>query len=130
MQITASTFTDPAMREGLQRYYEDKKADLYEAWKAREDTDLPREVRIRTGEGQFDTATLIPISAEKMIGALVDFDRWLEFQAESFTKPMHRLERPEVEARVQPDGLDAWHQQWQANMNDIRSFLLSLQEAE
>ena len=125
MQITASTFTDPAMRDGLQQYYEHKKADLYEALKAREDADLPKEVRIRIGEGQFETATLIPISAEKMIGALVDFDRWLEFQAESFTNPMHGLKRP-----VQPDGLDAWHEQWQANMNDIRSFLLSLQEAE
>lgn len=86
MQISASTFSDPAMREQLQQYYENKKAALYETLKSREP--LPETVSIRTGDGQVGTVKAIPISAEKMVGALVSFDKWLELQAKSFENPV------------------------------------------
>lgn len=83
MQITASTFSDPAMRAGLQAYYENKKAVLFETLKARE-AQKPQEVTIKGADGQSQTLSVIPISAEKMVGAMVDFDRWLDWQADSF----------------------------------------------
>lgn len=88
MQISASTFSDPAMRAQLQDYYDNKKAQLYEAIKAREGTSQPEQVSFRGADGKVQSATPIAMSAEKMIGALVSFDKWLEFQAKSFENPV------------------------------------------
>ena len=84
MQITASTFSDPAMRADLQAYYENKKAVLFETLKVREGLERPQDVKITGADGQTRTLSAIPISAEKMVGAMVDFDRWLDWQADSF----------------------------------------------
>lgn len=88
MQISASTFSDPAMRPHLQLYYENKKAVAVEAWKAREN-EPSGDVKIKTGDGQHHTVKMIPITAEQMEKAIVSFDKWLEFQAEFFNHPMH-----------------------------------------
>lgn len=82
MQLTASVFSDPAMRPALQQYYEDKKAAAVEAWKAREE--MPNEVKINMPDGEVKTATMIHISAEQMEKAFVSFDKWLELMAETF----------------------------------------------
>lgn len=83
MQMTASIFTDPMMRSQLEAYYENKKASLYEIWKARE-TEASKDVTMRDPDGTLKTMTFKPVSADKMLNAMVSFDKWLEFQAESF----------------------------------------------
>lgn len=80
MQISANMFTDPTMRPGLQQYYEAKKASAVEALKARENNPLPAEVSMKGADGQVLTAKVIPISAEQMEKAFVNFDVWLELQ--------------------------------------------------
>lgn len=90
MDMSASTFSDPAMRASLQQYYEDKKAAAVAAWKAR--PEMPDEVTIQTPDGQTHTAKMIPISAEQMEKALVSFDKWLEIMAEDFGRTSTSLE--------------------------------------
>ncbi len=129
MQISASTFSDPAMRPGLEQYYEQKKAELYESLKAR--PALPEEIRFTTADGTEHIAKAIPISAEKMVASLVGFDKWLEFQAESFAGPFGRRTNPALPADSEfATRMQSWQQQHQSRMNEIGSFLLGLQESE
>jgi hypothetical protein len=88
MQISASTFSDPAMRAQLQQYYEDKKAALYESLNARSSQQVPDEVTLKTRDGKEITGQIISISAEKMIDSLVSFDKWLEMNARMFDNPV------------------------------------------
>lgn len=81
MTISASVFTDPTMRVGLQQYYDTQKAAAVAAWKAREDQPAG-DVKIPTGDGGYKTVSMIPISADQMEKAFVSFDKWLEFQAD------------------------------------------------
>lgn len=83
MQFDASTFSDPAMRPQLEQYYEAKKAALVASLKERGDTQ-PQQVSFKLPDGTEQTGTAIPMSAEFVEKALVSFDKWLEFQAESF----------------------------------------------
>ncbi|HEV7293019.1 MAG TPA: hypothetical protein VGN79_11930 [Devosia sp.] len=88
MQISASTFSDPARRVQLQQYYDDKKAALYETLKARESQQVPSDVVFKTPDGKTVTGQYIPISAEKMVDSMVSFDKWLELQASMFDNPV------------------------------------------
>lgn len=83
MQFDASTFSDPAMRSQLEQYYEAKKAGLIASLKERGDTQ-PQEVSFTLPDGTQQTGTAIPMNAEFVEKALVSFDQWLEFQAQSF----------------------------------------------
>jgi len=83
MQFDASTFSDPAMRPQLEQYYEAKKAALIASLKERGDTQ-PQQVTFKLPDGTEQTGTAIPMNAEFVEKALVSFDKWLEFQAESF----------------------------------------------
>ncbi len=83
MQITAASFSDPTLRPQLQAYYDSKKAAAIEAFRARENEPLPEATLTMPGGG---TQTVQPIQftagmVEKM---LVPFDKWAEFQAQSF----------------------------------------------
>jgi len=83
MQFDASTFSDPAMRPQLEQYYEAKKAALIASLEERGDTQ-PQQLTFKLPDGTEQTATAIPMNAEFVEKALVSFDKWLEFQAESF----------------------------------------------
>lgn len=83
MEINASTFSDPAMRDQLQQYYEHKKAEIIAAIDARDP--LPSEVKVRTRDGKTHTAQAINLTGEQVANALVSFDKWLDFQADALT---------------------------------------------
>lgn len=90
MDVTAATFTDPAMRPQLEAYYDNKKAELLEALKAR--GPMPEEVKFTTSDGETHIAKALNISPEKMVNSLVSFDKWLEFQASSERLPQQSLD--------------------------------------
>lgn len=121
MQMTVSVFTDPANRPGLEQYYEAMKADLYERLKEREQRSLPDEVNFDRGDGVTETATLIPISAEKMIAAMVGFDKWLEFQASSFD---NKVMGPEGLAQAQ-EGLRSLKENGPDSPSNVRASFAS-----
>lgn len=84
MQVSAATFTDPAMRSQLKKYYESKIASVSEELRARGDVTLPKEITYTDPDGKVHKAGGGVVSAEKMIGALATFDQWIEFQIEEY----------------------------------------------
>lgn len=117
MQISASTFSDPAMRDRLQQYYDKRKAELHESLKARDNSKVPDTISYRGADGTTKTATYKPVSADKMMGALVSFDKWLEFQAESFENP---IMGPDGLARAQ-EQLDRLETNSPESSSEVRS---------
>lgn len=85
MQITAATFADPAMRQYLQTYYENQKAEAVASWKARDP--IPDNAEFRLPDGSVLIGKAVEISAEQMEKAIVPFDQWLDFQIDRFTNP-------------------------------------------
>lgn len=148
MQITAATFTDPAMRSQLQQYYKNKKSEIIDAVNAREP--MPEEVKYTAPDGTVQTGKLIHLSGEQMANAMVSFDKWVELQQESFdTESFGQKQFAQAQQRVDQlakqgskansddvasaqesfTSAQAVHTQWQKNMNEIQTFLLGLQEA-
>lgn len=85
MQVSAATFTDPAMRSQLKQYYDSKIASASEALRARGDVTLPKEISYTDSDGKVHKSEGGGlVSAEKMIGALATFDQWIDFQIEEY----------------------------------------------
>lgn len=87
MHITADIFSDPAMQSSLKKYYESQKSKTIEILRSREQT-FSGEVKIQMDNGQQKTVDMVPIDTEKMVDAIVGFDKWLAFQKASFESPM------------------------------------------
>lgn len=90
MHLASSLFSNTSNRAGLEKYYEQKKADTVAAWKAREtEGNLPSKLQFKDPQtGEIKTVTRTPIDAEKMEKAFVSFDKWLDFQKEFSQNPM------------------------------------------
>lgn len=76
MTFSTSSLTDPSLRSQLQSVYEAKKAAAVEGWDQR--PDLPAEAKMKMPDGSVETLTVIPITADQLQRAFVDFDTWLE----------------------------------------------------
>lgn len=76
MTFSTSTLTDPTLRSQLQSVYETRKATAIEAWEER--PDQPAEARMTMPDGTVETLTSIPITAQQLERAFVDFDTWLD----------------------------------------------------
>lgn len=95
MTFSTSSLTDPSLRSQLQSVYESKKAAAVEGWDER--PDLPAEAKMTMPDGSVETLTVIPITAEQMQRAFVDFDTWLETMVQtgesSATSVAHAMNR-------------------------------------
>lgn len=91
MQLSAATFSDPAMRSRLEQYYENQKAAAVEAWKARESEPVVSG-KITTPGSEEVTLTPIIISHEKLENAFAGFDDWLTIQQKMHEFSEKRLE--------------------------------------
>jgi len=110
MQFSASTFTDPTMRAGLEKYYNNMKTDALAALKAREadpsfQASFNAELKMPDGTTKTMTGNLMTSDmAEK---AFVSFDKWLEITAQVYDTSSKSLkmaqERMETLQAQSPD---------------------------
>lgn len=101
MTFSTSSLTDPTLRSQLQSVYESKKAAAVEGWDER--PDVPAEATMTMPDGSVQRLTAIPITADQVQRAFVDFDTWLETMVQtgehsdtSVSDAMGRLEQVEA----------------------------------
>lgn len=84
MQISAASFSDPALRGHWQKYYEQHKQDAIDCIRARDERMAAEgrtgPVTARLPDGSEMQA--IPMTVDFVEKAFVGFDRWLEMQAQ------------------------------------------------
>ncbi|MGV2114605.1 hypothetical protein ACQZ46_25560 [Agrobacterium salinitolerans] len=98
MKLNASMFTDPNARAGLQKYYEDMKANTLATLKAREadpSFKATMDAEIKTPDGTVLKSTAHVITAEMAAKSFVSFDTWLEITAQTYDTSSQNFEMAE-----------------------------------